>query len=161
MKSKAITKHKEALKDDVRGYKECNECGKILPTDMFQLRKDTGKYRSTCKDCKNKYNLKLYHNNPQQKENHRKSSWKHAIKKHYGLTVEEFRELEEKQDYRCACCGKHKHDIQSHELYVDHCHVTMEIRGLLCQQCNSGIGLLGDNIEGVKKAYDYLIRFRD
>jgi len=61
----------------------------------------------------------------------------------------------------CSDCGKILPNSLFQFRYVDHCHLTMKIRGLICQQCNSGIGLLGDNEEGVKNAYDYLIRFRN
>ena len=52
----------------------------------------------------------------------------------------------------CEICGK------SSPLVVDHCHVTGAIRGPLCYGCNSGIGLLGDNLEGVLRAVTYLQR---
>jgi hypothetical protein len=54
----------------------------------------------------------------------------------------------------CAVCGKVNPDDSS--LAVDHCHETGKIRGLLCSKCNSGIGMLGDNIEGLQAALDYL-----
>ena len=36
----------------------------------------------------------------------------------------------------------------------------ISIRGVLCPNCNRGIGLLGDNIEGVRRALDYLHRYQ-
>jgi hypothetical protein len=42
---------------------------------------------------------------------------------------------------------------------VDHCHSTGQIRGVLCCECNTGIGKLGDNAEGVRRALAYLERF--
>jgi hypothetical protein len=45
--------------------------------------------------------------------------------------------------------------------HVDHCHETGKIRGLLCHSCNTGIGKLGDNLEGLQKAVSYLERFYD
>ena len=53
----------------------------------------------------------------------------------------------------CECCGK-----TSEKLHWDHCHDSSEHRGWLCSNCNTGIGKLGDNIEGVLKAVDYLAR---
>lgn len=55
----------------------------------------------------------------------------------------------------CGICGK------KDSLIVDHCHETNIIRGVLCGTCNTAIGLLGDNLEGVQKAYDYLFRLRN
>lgn len=55
----------------------------------------------------------------------------------------------------CEICGK------KDSLIVYHCHETNIIRGVLCGTCNTAIGLLGDNLEGVQKAYDYLFRLRN
>jgi len=54
----------------------------------------------------------------------------------------------------CNCCDK----PSNKPLVVDHCHETLKFRGWLCESCNHGIGKLGDNIEGVQKALDYLRR---
>jgi hypothetical protein len=56
----------------------------------------------------------------------------------------------------CDCCGR-----TDKELLMDHCHKTEEHRGWLCQSCNIGIGRLGDCIEGVKKAVEYLLRHKN
>jgi hypothetical protein len=54
----------------------------------------------------------------------------------------------------CECCGK-TYD-ESRHICLDHCHVTNTFRGWICTQCNTGIGSLGDNEEGLLKALDYL-----
>ena len=54
-------------------------------------------------------------------------------------------------DTPCACCGKIKP-----KLHLDHDHDTDEFRGFICQSCNHGIGHLGDNIEGIRRALAYL-----
>jgi hypothetical protein len=43
-------------------------------------------------------------------------------------------------------------------LHLDHCHVTGSFRGWLCGKCNTGLGMLGDNIAGLKAAIAYLER---
>ena len=50
----------------------------------------------------------------------------------------------------CACCGKET------QTKLDHCHKTKKFRGWLCDFCNRGIGLLGDNQDGLKMAIKYL-----
>lgn len=52
----------------------------------------------------------------------------------------------------CACCRAPK------GLYfaVDHDHATGQVRGVLCIKCNTGIANLGDNLEGVMRAVQYL-----
>lgn len=53
----------------------------------------------------------------------------------------------------CDCCGIYK---GRNKLRVDHDHETNLFRGWLCENCNTGIGRLGDNEEGLKKALNYL-----
>ena len=51
----------------------------------------------------------------------------------------------------CDNCGK-----TDQKLIFDHCHETGKFRGWLCYQCNTAIGNLGDNIEGLTRALNYL-----
>ena len=55
----------------------------------------------------------------------------------------------------CDCCGV---ITDPTKLHLDHDHVTYEFRGFLCRNCNTGIGSLGDTIEGLVKAINYLKR---
>jgi hypothetical protein len=73
----------------------------------------------------------------------------------YGINPEEYNIIFNKQEGKCAICGKHQSYLQI-SLCIDHNHNTYEIRGLLCSNCNSGIGLLGDSIETLQKAIQYL-----
>lgn len=73
------------------------------------------------------------------------------IRSHYGVTPEQHQALRELQNDSCAICNK---DLE-HER-IDHDHDSGDVRGLLCQGCNSGLGLLGDNVEGLKRAIAYL-----
>ena len=50
----------------------------------------------------------------------------------------------------CECCGR------ASRLFLDHCHSTGDFRGYLCQQCNVGLGNLGDNQAGLLRAIRYL-----
>lgn len=54
------------------------------------------------------------------------------------------------QKKRCAIC------LRKIKLVVDHCHKTGIIRGLLCAECNRGIGALKDCALLVGRAYNYL-----
>ena len=56
----------------------------------------------------------------------------------------------------CDCCGIDSKEIKTDRLDLDHCHQTEAYRGHLCSSCNRGIGLLGDDIEGVQRAINYL-----
>ena len=57
----------------------------------------------------------------------------------------------------CECCGKPQ-TARLRGLSADHCHESKRFRGWLCNNCNGGIGMLGDSIEGVQRALDYLRR---
>lgn len=76
-------------------------------------------------------------------------------KRKYGLTVEQVEQMHIDQDYKCAICGN-EHDL----LWVDHDHSNNEIRGLLCNNCNTGIGMFNDDTELLINAITYLLEFR-
>lgn len=78
------------------------------------------------------------------------------VKSKYGITWAEYARLQDVQQGRCACCGQPPPGGK--RLYVDHDHVTSVVRGLLCQGCNSGIGMLGENPERLRRAAAYLER---
>jgi hypothetical protein len=73
----------------------------------------------------------------------------------YKLTPEQYEELQ-KQFPRCAICGAKRDGIRYGKLHVDHNHGTGEIRGLLCPNCNRGLGLFQDNPGILQMAIDYL-----
>jgi len=73
----------------------------------------------------------------------------------YGISMDEFNQLIEFQEGNCAVCFKPLADM-NRRANVDHDHETGEVRGILCTKCNTGIGHLGDNIEGLERALYYL-----
>lgn len=73
------------------------------------------------------------------------------LQKEYGISEEDYNLMYSKQNGLCAIC------LQFQEvLYVDHSHNTEEIRGLLCRNCNLGIGFFRDNIDTLQRAILYL-----
>ena len=72
---------------------------------------------------------------------------------HYGLTEEAYLALFTKQDNKCAICAVSFAESRAH---VDHCHETGKVRGLLCNHCNTAIGMMRDNISLLKRAMDYI-----
>ena len=83
----------------------------------------------------------------------RESRRKEWLKAKYGLTVQQYLEMAEAQGQKCPLCERVCAKSESREsgLHVDHDHVTGEIRGLLCGQCNKVLGKLGDSLEGVER----------
>lgn len=72
--------------------------------------------------------------------------------KRYGITAVEVATMLESQNGECGICAK-KLDVT---FCVDHCHDTGKVRGLLCNNCNMGIGLLGDTVKSIEAALCYL-----
>ena len=71
----------------------------------------------------------------------------------YKITAEKYDELNAIKN--CECCGRNKKDFVK-GLSVDHCHNTGEVRGVLCPNCNTAIGLFNDDPGVMKKAIGYL-----
>lgn len=74
------------------------------------------------------------------------------LRKAYGLEPEDFERLRLDQQNRCAICKKSFSKVPN----VDHCHTTGKVRGLLCRDCNIGIGLLNDSAKLLRAAARYL-----
>lgn len=77
------------------------------------------------------------------------------LKKNYGITLDTYNDLLKSQNYKCAICKTEQSDLLK-KLAVDHNHKSGIIRGLLCDSCNRGIGLLGDDIQILNRAINYL-----
>lgn len=99
---------------------------------------------------KNKDKIKLYHAKSSSKETKRR----YRIKSAYGISLERYDEILLSQYGACAICGSHPQE--GARLVVDHDHTTGVVRGLLCRKCNLGIGHLGDSVELLLKAIQYL-----
>lgn len=77
------------------------------------------------------------------------------LKQRYGITLEEYRTMAANQGHRCKICNTHQDDLKV-KLHVDHCHTSNKIRGLLCENCNRGLGMFKDSIDLLDKAKEYL-----
>jgi hypothetical protein len=78
------------------------------------------------------------------------------FKDRYGITIEQYEQMSIDQNDRCAICNKHKDDNLKSKLFVDHDHVSSIIRGLLCSDCNTGLGRFHDSIGLLTKTINYL-----
>lgn len=78
----------------------------------------------------------------------------------YDLDAEEYDEMLERQGGGCAVCGLKPERTDSRSLHVDHCHTTKVVRGILCNNCNSGIGQFKDDVARLRAAADYLEAFQ-
>lgn len=131
--------------------KHCNTCDQTKPIDSFakHSQKIDG-HMYTCKDCRRAKHKTKYDNDPDYRASYRNSKLKHK----YGIDIDEYEALMQLQAGGCAICGGlHSKGLN---LVVDHDHQTGEVRGLLCDKCNSGIGLFGDDITKLRLAIRYL-----
>jgi hypothetical protein len=78
------------------------------------------------------------------------------IRKQYGISMQEFNELLKHQGGGCAICAKPISALRR-RMNIDHCHETNVVRGILCSGCNTGLGHLGDNLDGLQRALDFLL----
>jgi hypothetical protein len=87
------------------------------------------------------------------------SRYRHCIKEHTSIRKKLKLSAPDKPTV-CECCGKIPkiHPKTGKPTWcLDHNHTNNEFRGWVCDRCNSGIGKLGDNIEGLVKALNYLL----
>ena len=81
------------------------------------------------------------------------------MEKAYGMTLEEYEGLVKSHAGKCAICGGEGFELvpgQKSLIVIDHCHATGKVRGLLCHNCNRGLGLFKDSVESLKSAIKYL-----
>lgn len=76
------------------------------------------------------------------------------IRLRYGLLPDEYNAMMEAQDGLCAICQKRP------AKYVDHCHETGKVRGILCPGCNTAIGQFEDDLDIINRAIHYLVDAR-
>lgn len=88
--------------------------------------------------------------------NHKPTARSHRdLKRRYGITESQYNEMLAKQKGRCGICGRYR------KLSVDHSHSTRKVRGLLCSNCNSGLGLLKESIAVMQRAIQYLTKHKE
>jgi len=111
--------------------------------------------RKTCKRCSKYAKVKAKRKTPEQRY---LRNLKSDLKKHYNLTLEEYQAMLDEQNQVCAIC---KEPCRRHpRLGVDHDHESNLIRGLLCANCNVGIGHLRHSETLLLEAIKYLGNFR-
>jgi hypothetical protein len=144
------TRHAEQIKNKTRKYRQDN-LKKVRSLDKKRYIKNREQKLMASKT----YSLST----PERHEKKKYSSRSSSVKLH--LSFEEYKKLKAKQGGVCQICGKTetvKHQSGTpRDLCIDHCHLTGTIRGLLCSECNMGLGKFKDNPVLLKKAYNYLL----
>ena len=107
-------------------YYTCRKCNEELPISAFRVRADRSGYR--VKSCRSCESRETQ----ELLELHKKAPPKPSV---------------------CDCCSG---PVEPDFMCLDHCHETLEVRGWLCNTCNTGIALLGDTLEGLEKGLAYM-----
>jgi hypothetical protein len=141
--------------------KLCSKCKLIKLIDNFHKSNSSKDGHHTyCKECQKIYK-KEYYSLPGVKLKFSKTCKRVFLKRVYSLSVEEYKTLKQNQNNLCKICNKPERAIDRRtkmlkELSVDHCHKTGKVRGLLCSNCNVGLGNFKDDIGVLIKAIKYL-----
>jgi hypothetical protein len=160
-------------------------CGLEKPlSEFYRANESADGYRTECKVCNLARRARRYREDPEMRARDiaRVQKWQrdHAerhsetqrrvrakpgyaermreghLKRKYGMTPGDYERLLAEQDGRCAICGGLPADGQS--LHVDHCHESGLVRGLLCFNCNAGLGMFDHDGERLGAAATYLRR---
>lgn len=135
-----VRKRNEITERDHEGNKQCNKCLLWLSENSYAGHKNTlDKLQATCRRC---------------------AARDHKLR-HYG--VDTYYILEQ-QGNRCRICGVQEGDTDRLVWHIDHDHSCCSgkkscgacVRGVLCQQCNQGLGNFNDSIESLRNAVRYL-----
>jgi hypothetical protein len=81
------------------------------------------------------------------------------LKSKYGLSLEDYNNKLKEQDHKCAICRCDETDAFKGLLFVDHCHTSGKVRGLLCHHCNTALGKFRDSKEILSSAIDYVDKY--
>lgn len=158
--------------------KTCTLCNVTKPLSDFYKR-DGDKFVARCKRCcyvaseaarkknpdagaarraewrrRNKEKVRSYAR--KYSANNKRQSAERSRYRNTGFTPEEFASVFDKQKGRCAICFADISSSPESRMAADHCHATGRPRGILCPQCNSGLGFFKDSQDRLRNAIAYL-----
>lgn len=130
--------------------KKCNKCNKLKGFgSYYKNRTYRDGYAHSCKECVKAYTKAHRKINP---ESYKAREFR---AKNYGMSYKEYKKLVKDQGSACGICAK---KVTGNSLHLDHCHKTNLVRGLLCSNCNIGLGHFKDCIDRLQSAADYLYK---
>lgn len=122
----------------------CTKCKRDLDLCCFRVQSGRRGLARVCIDCDKEYTSSHY-------RKHTNRAKEDANMRYYGLLEEDYKNLLLAQDGKCAICKCILTNVT-----VDHDHETDAIRGLLCNECNLGLGNFKDNLSILESAMKYL-----
>lgn len=150
---------------------KCSRCKQDKAVDEFYNNKSQGRGKTHyCKPCQSDYMADVYQRTKDKRAQYladnkdviaeRKRSY--YLRSTFGITIEKYERMEVAQNGVCLICREPevvpdpRNPNQTKRLAVDHCHETQEVRGLLCQRCNMGLGYFRDRHDLLFAASEYL-----
>lgn len=135
----------------------CSKCNKRKPISEFYIYTGTcahmaGRPHARCKRCQHDARGEHRRKHP---EKAAAAARRHKLKRLFGITVEDYERMFSAQGRVCAICRRKSPD--GRRLHIDHCHKTKKIRGLLCHDCNRGLGIFKNNPEILSRGAEYLL----
>lgn len=127
----------------------CSKCGASERDAPFP---ESRKFKQ-CRACISK-RITAYNRTSQKYKDYQRN---YHMKRNYGITVEEYERKLKEQGGVCAICKRPP--IGRYRLSVDHNGTTKQVRGLLCNPCNGGMGRFEDSPERMETAVKYLRRW--
>ena len=138
--------------------KICPKCNETkLPEEFHKDSRNKTGLTSWCNSCRRAKTKEWIKNNP---EKAKKSKRNTSLKRMYGITLNDYGELLKNQNFCCAICKTKEPGGQGNIFVVDHCHLTGNVRALLCTKCNCAIGLLNEDPLLFDSAKKYLEKYR-
>ena len=133
--------------------KVCKKCGELKPLSEYSFKRPKNRkpgLQPRCKTCAaqdtKEWNIK--------NEHRRRELY---LQRTYGISENEYNAMLLSQNNSCVLCGREFSDVWGSDApVVDHCHTTGKVRGILCNECNRGLGYFHDNIKALENAVDYL-----
>ena len=125
--------------DPLTGLVTCLNCKTPQPPEEFYAHRPERKatsYRTKCRTCLND------------------DAYFNSIRRQFGLSRDDYQRILESQNRVCAICKEPP--TTTMRLAVDHDHQTGKVRGLLCRECNRGLGIFKDLPERLRAAAAYL-----
>lgn len=148
----------------------CKKCGVEKQLENFPKRSGKSAHlrNHTCKSCwaQNMKDWRLA--NPEKEKNARQKwrennpdrlkylSRKNGLERKYGITIDDWNVMFSSQNGKCKICN-----TSGIRLVVDHCHKSGNVRMLLCDQCNKGLGCFKDDPELMKRASEVIRAFME
>jgi hypothetical protein len=130
-----------------QGHKFCPRCEAVLPLEDFVRNRTTksgyGGYCRPCQNAKAAESIARRHG----------STRHYHLRQRYGIGADVVDLMLETQGWRCLICAA---GLTSKTAHVDHDHATGAVRGILCFNCNGGLGQFRDNPARLRRAADYV-----